>query len=1018
MISIKNADKYFNRKKASEIHVINDLTLELPETGFIAITGRSGCGKTTLLNAIGGLDDIGNGSIEVCGKDISEDTDNVRNRYIGYILQNYCLCASMTVGENVMSALRLAGFTDKAESEKRVFTALKNVGMEKFIKRFPNALSGGQQQRVAIARAIVKNPAVILADEPTGNLDSANTLTVMEILKEISKNRLVLMVTHEEDLAYRYCDRIITLSDGRIVSDTTADPDSVRNLKETDDGSVYLGDMEHSSLTLGKLKIEYFSDGSEKEAELKIISHKGNIYLGSSGASVRLIGEKNSLNIVDGKKPKENNDTASQIKFDISALPPVPESKNTGRLFDLKKAAITAFRNNLSPKNRKVKMLYILMVCLSLVMTGTSAFWGKTIAGFKKTEQGYSDRIIFLNLKQEENEIDYTEVASLVGKNGVTSVFPLNFFSKTDMIYAGKSTVEFRYGNFDTKKDLSLSFGTTGFFLPQAEIRDSHLIAGTDKITDNNQVIITTAIADYILQNSYYDNISSYNDLIGLREAVNEYYNLTSSNENICLEIVGIVSNNKPYYFVSEIQYAYRNFLKCGNPNMLPYSLLSKHPFPEPDIGSAVVNISSELIRNEAYIPDLIDSEIQILGKSFVISGRAFCYRDTVEESMVNHGYPENKTDKEWEAYLKTIMPYEDPDLRRAYLPLARMICRLEFSDVYQEYLSEKTNKIHTPASYYVMKDGEFDKDRYIRMILSSAGSDEITPVYSENPETVYALAYLFYETYDRYPAIKGFTDQEGNVIENDALWLDFIQEQSNIDKAILLYLPQSDPAPEYQSYFDSLKVSFTVDPDENVVAVLNDQDYISLLMSYGATSHSLGYYSNNAGIAMVSDDPDTTVAYLKSVYGSECICSPDMIENQIKVELFEQLVAQTIPFAILSVILGISIYFIMRTALMSRVKEIAVYRVIGVRKSNLYFLFFTESLTVFAFTVFPGYFIVSVFLGSVSSPLTSGVFYYPFYTALITFTYLFACVILFGILPVIRLLRKTPSQLLTKYDI
>ena len=1014
MISIKNADKYFNRKKASEIHVINDLTLELPETGFIAITGRSGCGKTTLLNAIGGLDDIGNGSIEVCGKDISKDTDNVRNRYIGYILQNYCLCASMTVGENVMSALRLAGFTDKAESEKRVFTALKNVGMEKFIKRYPNALSGGQQQRVAIARAIVKNPAVILADEPTGNLDSANTLTVMEILKEISKNRLVLMVTHEEDLAYKYCDRIITLSDGRIVSDTTADPDSVRNLKETDDGSVYLGDMEHSSLTLGKLKIEYFSDGSEKEAELKIISHKGNVYLGSSGASVRLIGEKNSLNIVDGKKPKENDDTLSHKKFDISALPPVPESKNTGRLFDLKKAAITAFRNNLSPKNRKVKMLYILMICLSLVMTGTSAFWGRTLSGFKKIERSYSDRIVFFNLTDEENEFNYSEISSLTGKNGVTSVFPLKFFSKTDMTYAGKTTVVFKYGSFDSKNDLGFSFGTTGFFLPQTEIRDSHLLAGTDKITADNQVVITSAIADSIIENSYYDNISSYDELIGLRESVNEDNYFTSSTENICLEIVGIVSENKPYYFVSELQYAYRHLEIIA----LPYSFLKNPTFPAPTDGSAIVNISSSFVANDSDFTGFQKSKISILGKPLDIAGRAFSYRETVEECMLNHGYRETKTDKEWEAFLQNVMPDQDPALIRSYLPLAKMIYRLEFANIYKDYLSDKTYKIHTPASYYVMKDGEFDKDSYIRMIVSSAGSDEITPVYSEDPETLYALAYLFYKTYDRYPAINGFTDQAGNVIKKDTLWLNFSQASSNSDKAIQQYLPQSDPQPEYQSYFDSLNAEYCVDSGENTVAILSDNDYMSLLMSDGATFSPVGFHSKHQAVAIVSDDPDTTVAYLKSVYGSECICSPDMIENQIKVELFEQLVAQTIPFAILSVILGISIYFIMRTALMSRVKEIAVYRVIGVRKSNLYFLFFTESLSVFSFTVFPGYFIVSIFLGYVSSPLTTDVFYYSFYTALFTFTYLFACVILFGILPVIRLLRKTPSQLLTKYDI
>ena len=156
-ISIRDADKYYNRGKGNQIHVINRIGLELPESGMVAVFGRSGCGKTTLLNAIGGLDTLDSGSILVDGQDMRQNTDYLRNRYIGYIFQNYNLNVSQTVGENVANALILCGMTDREEIARRVRVALANVGMEKFADRTPDTLSGGQQQRVAIARAIVKN---------------------------------------------------------------------------------------------------------------------------------------------------------------------------------------------------------------------------------------------------------------------------------------------------------------------------------------------------------------------------------------------------------------------------------------------------------------------------------------------------------------------------------------------------------------------------------------------------------------------------------------------------------------------------------------------------------------------------------------------------------------------------------------------------------------------------------------------------------------------------------------------
>ena len=223
MVELQNVDKYFYRRKSNQIHVINGTSLKFGETGLTALLGPSGCGKTTLLNVIGGLDKADKGKIFINGQRITGRTagavDKIRNLNIGYIFQNYNLINTMTVFDNVAMVLRMVGIKDEAEIKEKVEYALELVGMYRYRKRYADMLSGGERQRVGIARAIVKNPSIIIADEPTGNLDSANTLEVMNIIKSISREKLVILVTHEEDLAKFYADRIIRLRDGEVVSD-------------------------------------------------------------------------------------------------------------------------------------------------------------------------------------------------------------------------------------------------------------------------------------------------------------------------------------------------------------------------------------------------------------------------------------------------------------------------------------------------------------------------------------------------------------------------------------------------------------------------------------------------------------------------------------------------------------------------------------------------------------------------------------------------------------------------------
>ena len=274
MLKVNNLNKFYNKNKPNEIHVINDSTFELGDKGLVSILGHSGSGKTTLLNSLCGIDKVDNGELIIDDKVIKKykagEMDDIRNKYFGYIFQNYNLLGNQTVYENVAFALKLLGIKDETLIEERTMRALKIVKMDKYRNRLAKNLSGGQMQRVSIARAIVKDAKIILADEATGNLDRKNTVIIMSILREIANDCLVVMVTHERELAYAYSDRILEIQDGIIIKDIENEALS-EEYSYDDESLVHLGDYNKDELVndenvevtryytddLGKVKIEF-----------------------------------------------------------------------------------------------------------------------------------------------------------------------------------------------------------------------------------------------------------------------------------------------------------------------------------------------------------------------------------------------------------------------------------------------------------------------------------------------------------------------------------------------------------------------------------------------------------------------------------------------------------------------------------------------------------------------------------------------------------------------------------------
>ena len=291
MIEAKKLKKVYKTKKGVVVNALDNVSVKLPDTGMVFILGKSGSGKSTLLNVLGGLDSFDSGEIIIKGtsaKDFKQSHyDSYRNTYIGFIFQEYNVLEELTVGANVALAIELQG---RKATDEEINSILKEVDLEGFGNRKPNELSGGQKQRVAIARALVKKPEIIMADEPTGALDSTTGKQVFDTLKKLSRDKLVLIVSHDREFSEQYADRIIELKDGIIISDvekSSSFDDTAQSFDEPED-----------SITYGESEITVKAGYTITEEDRIAI----NEYLAalSSGAKIKLGDKKEKKRVTSG----------------------------------------------------------------------------------------------------------------------------------------------------------------------------------------------------------------------------------------------------------------------------------------------------------------------------------------------------------------------------------------------------------------------------------------------------------------------------------------------------------------------------------------------------------------------------------------------------------------------------------------------------------------------------------------------------------------------------------------------
>jgi ABC-type lipoprotein export system ATPase subunit len=382
MIKIEKVNKYFNRRRKNQIHIINNTSLELEDKGLVAILGQSGSGKTTLLNSIGGLDKVNNGKIYINGKKITKRSQNtvdkIRNLNIGYIFQDYKLIENMSVFDNIAISLRMIGLKNKKEIQKRVNYVLEAVNMYRYRNRPASMLSGGEKQRVAIARAIVKNPSIVIADEPTGNLDSKNSLEIMNIIKAISKEKLVILVTHEVDLANFYATRIVEVQDGKVVNDYKNE--TKESLDYRLDNKIYLKDLNDSNnLKSEKFNIDIYSDSeSNEKIDIKLVIKNGNIFIQAENRKIEVVDDNSAIELIDEHYKKIDKSIYEKYKYNLDDVIEKKYKVKYSSIYGIIKSTRNGFNRILNYTVLKKILLLGFFASAMFIVYGVCNIAGKT----------------------------------------------------------------------------------------------------------------------------------------------------------------------------------------------------------------------------------------------------------------------------------------------------------------------------------------------------------------------------------------------------------------------------------------------------------------------------------------------------------------------------------------------------------------------------------------------------------------------------------------------------------------
>ena len=483
MLQLKNITKDY-LSGDMKVQALKGIDLEFRKSEFVSILGQSGCGKTTLLNIIGGLDRYTDGDLIINGKSTKQfkdkDWDAYRNYSVGFVFQNYNLIPHQTVLSNVELALTLSGVSKKERKQKAI-KALEKVGLKDQIHKKPNQMSGGQMQRVAIARALVNDPDIILADEPTGALDTETSVQVMELLKEISEDKLIIMVTHNPELAEKYSSRIVKILDGKIIDDSN--PYGEEDIKN-----------ETRKAKSGKTSMSFFTALSLSLNNL--MTKKGRTFLTAFAGSIGIIGIAMILSLSNGVRnyiKRVEEDTLSSYPITIQEETVDMASMMTEMMEDEAQA---------QERNNEEGKIYSRNIMGNMLSSLSATVQTNNLEAFKYYIENENSTI-----KDNSNAIQYSYDLDLNlykedTSNGIVKVNP-----STVMSSIGMMPEEGAESSSSSSMSMSMSFGTTNVWrelIDNKELLQSQYDVIAGKMPENyNEVVLivdeNNEISDYTL---------------------------------------------------------------------------------------------------------------------------------------------------------------------------------------------------------------------------------------------------------------------------------------------------------------------------------------------------------------------------------------------------------------------------------------------------------------------------------------------------------------------------------------
>jgi len=507
MLEIKNLTKVYKTKGGVDVKALNDVSTVFPETGMVFLLGKSGSGKSTLLNVCGGLDSPTSGEIIVKGKSsknfTQSDFDSYRNTFVGFIFQEYNILNEFTVEENIALALELQG---KSKDKEAINELLDKVDLKGYGNRKPNTLSGGQKQRIAIARALIKSPEIIMADEPTGALDSATGKQVFETLKKLSKDTLVMVVSHDREFAETYADRIIELKDGKIISDVTKTSEKEEKLSSN---------VSVVGNTLCIKNGSKLTDNDFSSIKSFLSTTDNDVIISKSEEDIKKIKKITKINDKGEKEVfKDTIDSNIELKN---------YKKEDSKFIKSKLPLRHAFKIGVSSlKNKPIRLLFTIGLCASaFVMFGilsTMTFYNSD-ATFIETLKNSNYDLIQMSKEYEINETNY-EYGEEIFSYSTTGEGTFNdeelkkYVNQFGNQVFGGVTI---YSSFSVQSSPSkywLNKINTIAYLNEANSLHSTINGSYPK--NDDEIVISSYTANVIFNNKIYDNEN--NKLVDLKK--------------------------------------------------------------------------------------------------------------------------------------------------------------------------------------------------------------------------------------------------------------------------------------------------------------------------------------------------------------------------------------------------------------------------------------------------------------------------------------------------------------------